>query len=135
MIEPGEKWRRFVAVDAVAATLAAALVWGIYLYWLAELHDFFLLGAMIGFLIDICGLIGLTAAAAALLFGWRKRKPAAALAGLVLQIIYGLPYSWLCLVISEGEFVTPGMLPGVPMLAMGLAGLFFYVITPKEDRK
>ena len=33
MIEAGEGWRRFVAVDAVATALAAALLWGIYFYW------------------------------------------------------------------------------------------------------
>jgi hypothetical protein len=35
---------------------------------------------------------------------------------------------------SEGVFFTPGMLVGTLMLAMGLAGLFFYMSTPKEDR-
>lgn len=135
MIEAGEGWRRFVAVDAVATALAAALLWGIYFYWFAKLYDFMLLGAMIALLIDICGLIGLTAAAVVLLFGWRKRKPAVILAGLVLQIIYGAAYSWLWLVISNGEMLTPGMIPAAPMLGMGFAGLFFYVITPKEDRK
>lgn len=134
MTEHGEAWRRFVAVDAVVTAFACVLFWGIYLYWLAEFSDFFLLGAIILFVIDICGLLGLSLAALLLLFGWRKRKNKAALAGLVVQIVTGLPYSWLCLVASEGVFFSPGMFAGVLALAMGLAGFFFYIITPKEDR-
>ncbi len=134
MTEQGEGWRRFVAVDAVVTTLAVILSWGYYIYCFAELYDYMLLGAIILFIIDICGLLGLSLAAVLQLIGWRLRKNAPALVGIVFQILTGLPYSWLCLVKSEGVFFTPGMLAGVVMLAMGLAGLFFYISTPKEDR-
>ena len=134
MTEQGEGWRRFVAVDTVVTVITAALFWGIYLYFLKELSDYMLLGAIIMFIIDICGLFGILLAAVLLLTGWRTRKSGVVLAGLVFQILVGLPYSWFCLVKSEGVFFTPGMLVGTLMLAMGLAGLFFYMSTPKEDR-
>lgn len=134
MTEQGEGWRRFVAVNAVVTVVTAVLFGGIYLYFLKELSDYMLLGAIIMFIIDICGLFGILLSAVLLLIGWRTRKNGVVLAGLVFQILMGLPYSWFCLVKSEGEFFTPGMLAGVLMLAMGLAGLFFYISTPKEER-
>lgn len=134
MTEQGEGWRRFVAVNAVVTVITAVLFGGIYLYFFKELNDYMLLGAIIMFIIDICGLFGILLSAVLLLIGWRTRKNGVVLAGLVFQILMGLPYSWFCLVKSEGEFFTPGMLAGVLMLAMGLAGLFFYISTPKEER-
>ena len=54
MTEQGEGWRRFVAVDTVVTVITAVLFWGIYLYFLKELSDYMLLGAIIMFIIDIC---------------------------------------------------------------------------------
>ena len=74
MTEQGEGWRRFVAVDTVVTVITAVLFWGIYLYFLKELSDYMLLGAIIMFIIDICGLFGILLAAVLLLIGWRTRK-------------------------------------------------------------
>lgn len=135
MTDPVERWERFVKIDAAATLLAAIVLWGIYGYWLVKLNDFFLLGMIVAFLIDLCGLAAVSIAAAVLLLSWRMKKSAGVLIGIVLQLLYGLPYGCFLLTGRAGGFITPAMVGGVVMLAMGAIGLVLWIGAPREDWK
>lgn len=133
MTEPVERWERFVKIDAAVTLLAAIVLWGIYGYWLIKLDDFLLLGMIVAFLIDLCGLAAVSVAAAVLLFSWRKKKSAGVLIGTILQLLYGLPYGGFLLTGRAGGFITPAMAGGVCMLATGAVGLVLWIGAPRED--
>lgn len=133
MMEPAERWERFAKLDAAVTLLTAIALWGVYGYCLVKLYDFSLLGMMVAFFMDICGIAAASIAAAVLLFAWLRKKSVGILVGTVFQLLYGVPYGGFLLTGRADGFITPGMVGGVLMLVMGGIGLIFWFSVPRED--